>query len=358
MIFRRPAALLLAASLGLLAGCASPAYTLQAASGHLQLMNSRESVEDLLADPDPDDPLPPRLLVARELLSFAEETLGLPADGSYRSVARTSGDAITWNVVATPPYDLTPQRWCFLVAGCVPYRGYFDRADAERFAARLRDKGRDVAVSGARAYSTLGWFDDPLLESMLMDSDADLAETLFHELAHQALYVPGDATFNESFAEFIAEQGVRAWMIATDRDAELQSWLERQEAGTDFVELLATTRLELAEFYGSETDPARLAEGKRARFRELESRYADLVQRRWAGRDRFAGWFDPPPNNADLALVGTYTGGWCAFEQLWRQARGDFHRFQALAKARADEDAAARARWLATSCDDNAGEAR
>ena len=263
---RRPAALLLAAWLGLLSGCASPAYTLQAASGHFKLMNAREPVSDLLAEPDPEDPLIERLKLAQTLLAFAEESLGLPADGCYESVVRTSDEAITWNIVATPPYDLNPQRWCFLVAGCVPYRGYFDRADAERFAERLHNQGKDVAVSGAQAYSTLGWFDDPLLESMLQRPDGDLAEVLFHELAHQALYVPGDATFNESFAGFIAEQGVRAWMTSAGRDVELGAWLERQEAGAEFVRLLADTRRSLMELYGTESDPLILAEGKADRF--------------------------------------------------------------------------------------------
>jgi predicted aminopeptidase len=355
---RRPAALLLAVGLGLLTGCASPAYTLQAASGHFKLMNSRESVSDVLAEADPADPLVVRLELARSLLAFAEETLGLPADGSYESVARTSGGPITWNVVATPPFDLTPQRWCFLVAGCVPYRGYFDREDAERFADRQRDRGRDVAVSGARAYSTLGWFKDPLLDSMLMSPDADLAETLFHELAHQALYVPGDATFNESFASFLAEQGVRSWMTATGRNAELEAWLERQQAGAEFLGLLAETRRSLAGFYGAETDPVRLAEGKKERLEKLEERYTEMVHSQWGGRNRFASWFDPPPNNADLALVGTYSGGWCAFAALWQQSGQDFQRFQALARKRADDDPTTRSRWLATPCRENPGRAR
>jgi predicted aminopeptidase len=235
----------------------------------------------------------------------------------------------------------------------LPYRGYFDRDDAERFAARLRDRGKDVAVSGAQAYSTLGWFDDPLLDTMLKRPDADLAEVLFHELAHQALYVPGDATFNESFASFIAEQGVRAWMTTTGRDAELNSWLARQQASKEFIGLLRETRRSLATFYSAETDPLKLAEGKSERLRTLEERYSNLVRTRWDGHDRFAGWFDPPPNNADLALVGTYTGGWCAFDALWRESGGDFHRFHGLAREQARNDPATRSRWLATPCHEN-----
>lgn len=346
----RFAALLLAACLAQLTGCASPAYTLQAASGHLKLMNAREPVASYRAAAAPDDPLLPRLDVARDILDFAEETLHLPADGSYESLVRMPGTAITWNVVATPPYDLAPQRWCFLVAGCVPYRGYFDRADAERFADRLRERGQDVAVSGAGAYSTLGWFEDPLLESMLRRPDPDLADILIHELAHQALYVPGDAMFNESFASFIAEQGVRAWMSARGQDADLDAWLERQRAGEAFLALLMDTRRALVALYTSETDPLRLERGKQAQFAELDRRYAELVATQWNGVDRYGSWFEPAPNNADLALVGTYTGGLCAFEQLWQAAEGDFPRFLDLARERAAQDREARARWMAEAC--------
>jgi predicted aminopeptidase len=147
-------------------------------------------------------------------------------------------------------------------------------------------------------------------------------------------------------------------MTATGRSAELDAWLERQRAGAEFVRLLAETRRSLAQFYATETDPVKLAEGKKERLRNLEERYAVMVHARWGGRNRFAGWFDPPPNNADLALVGTYSGGWCAFAALWQQSGEDFQRFQDLARERARSDPAARSRWLATPCRENPGGSR
>ena len=341
-----------------LAGCVSPAWYGQAMSGHMAMMHQREDIDDLLLNPDIDPELATRLQLAREARRFGIEQLSLPDTDSYTQYVPTGRSAASWNVVVAPEFSVEPRKWCFPVAGCVPYRGYFREDSADQFAARMSDRGYDTSVTPAVAYSTLGWFDDPLLESMLQRPDGDLAEVLFHELAHQALYVPGDATFNESFAGFIAEQGVRAWMTSAGRDVELGAWLERQEAGAEFVRLLADTRRSLMELYGTESDPLILAEGKADRFRHLEEQYADLVRTRWDGRDRFSGWFDPPPNNADLALVGTYTGGWCAFEALWQEADQDFLRFQDLARDRARSDAASRTRWLATPCPEKAGQAR
>lgn len=333
-----------------LGGCASPGYYWQATSGHLALMNSRESIDDYLATASPEDPLAERLALAREMLAFAEGTLDLPADGSYGRFARTGRDGVTWNVVAAPTYALEPKRWCFPVAGCVPYRGYFDREKAERFAAKMSAQGYDSAVFTATAYSTLGWFEDPILDTMLDGSDADLADTLFHELAHQKLYVKGAGRFNESYATFVGREGVRAWMTARDDRAGFDAWTEAQANRAAFMALLAETRAELAVLYAGETDAVRLAVGKAERFRTLRERYEDLVAEHWDGRDRFGSWFEPPPNNADLALVATYTGGLCAFEGLWRAAEEDFGRFHALAREAGALPEEEREAWLSTEC--------
>lgn len=345
----------LAALTALLCGCASPAYYAQAVSGHLQLMRSRQPIDDVLAKAAPGDPTAARLVRAQTLIAFAEERLGLPTEDSYGSYAPTPGGAVTWNVVVTPPYALAPRRWCFPVAGCVPYRGYFDREDAERFARHMAKRGRDVAVSGAAAYSTLGWFEDPILGTMLDDGDAQLADTLFHELAHRDLYVKGDTPFNESYATFLAREGVRTWMREHGDADELALWEEREQAARDFVALLAATRRRLARLYASRTDPEALAAGKAEVFADLRGAYEVLVAEAWDGRDRFGGWFDPPPNNADLALAGSYTDGLCAFETLWRDSGGHFEAFRARARDRAALRARDRSAWLQTPCPDGGG---
>lgn len=333
-----------------LTACAGPGYYLQATRGHFDLMGARQPVDGYLASADADDPLAARLTVARTALAFAESRLALPTEGSFEQFVVTGRDGVSWNVVATPPYDLAPKRWCFPVAGCVPYLGYFDEQDARRHADRLADRGMDSAVFLATAYSTLGWFDDPILDTMLSGSDAELADTLFHELAHQRLYVPGDSRFNESYATFVAREGVRSWMIDRGDEADFAAWQDAVADRARFTKLLAETRAELAAFYAGEDDETRLAQGKAKHFNRLRERYDALVATHWQGRNRFGGWFESPPNNARLALVATYTGGLCAFERLWADADGDFARFHELAQAMGEATAARRAEFLATPC--------
>ncbi len=347
---RRAAAALGATALLLLSGCASPAYYTQAISGHLSLMGSREPVEEYLAQLPPDGETARQLRAAQAILAFAEQELDLPAGDSYQTYVPMDGVAITWNVVATPPFELKPKRWCFLVAGCVPYRGYFKQHDADRFAGKLRGKGLDVSVSRATAYSTLGWFDDPILGTMLSGPVADLAEVLIHELAHQSVYVRGATSFNESYATFVAQVGVRAWMLHSGDEDGLARWEAREAATRDFIHLLGATRDELAEVYAGSDDAERLAMEKQRVFAGLETAYQQLVTDRWDGRNWYQGWFEPPPNNADLALVGSYTDGLCAFETLWRESGADFARFHRAVAAKGELDPAARALWLETPC--------
>jgi predicted aminopeptidase len=337
-------------SVGALGGCASPGWYAQAVSGHTRLMRSREPVSEYLENASDDDLLASRLATANELLLFAEQQLGLDRGNAYRSLALTGGEAATWNVVTTPAYDLQPKRWCFLFAGCVPYRGYFDKTDAERFAERMRHRGRDATVAPAAAYSTLGWFEDPILDTMIDVPDADLADTLFHELAHRTLYITGSSTFNESYATFVAREGVRSWLETQGRTDDFAAWSQRQSSRADFMALLTGTRIRLAELYATERDLNALQAGKQSIFEELKRKYDVLVTTNWSGQDRFHGWFDPPPNNADLALISTYTGGLCAFEALWAEAGRDFRRFQYVARIKSEMPGADRDRWLATPC--------
>jgi len=313
-------------------------------------MGAREPVDEVLARLPPDSATAQQLRDAQAIIAFAEQELGLPAGDSYQSFVPMEGVAVTWNVVATPPYDLKPRRWCFLVAGCVPYRGYFDQADADRFAGKLRNKQLDVSVSRATAYSTLGWFDDPILGTMLSGPVANLAEVLIHELAHQSVYVRGATEFNESYATFVAQQGVRAWMTESGDVQGLAQWEARESASQDFIRLLSATRSALAQLYAGGGDEEYLATEKQRLFKDLEDHYQQMVTDTWAGRDWYGGWFNPPPNNADLALVGSYTGGLCAFAGLWQEAGGDFKRFHRLVAARGEMDKTSLATWLESPC--------
>jgi len=334
----------------LLTGCAGPAWYVQAVAGHASLMCKRQDIAAMLADAGTDEALRGQLLLAGEIRDFASARLHLPDNGSYLHYVETGREAVTWNVVAAPEFDLEPRRWCFLFAGCVPYRGYFDPADADRLAAHLAGRGFDVTVSPALAYSTLGWFRDPLLDTMFRYREERLAGVMFHELAHQQLFVRGDTAFSESYASFMEDIGVDLWLEASGRADRLPAWRRRQEASLEFTALLRETRDELARLYASPAGPARLRAARAEAFDRLRDRYAALVRDRWRGEDYFGFWFEKGPNNASLALFDTYAGGTCAFAALYRAAGRDVAAFQALAAERATLDEAARRAWLNQPC--------
>jgi predicted aminopeptidase len=333
-----------------LGGCAGPGYYAQAISGHLRLMRARVDADEVLARADGDPELAASLRLAESILAFGRGHLDLPASDSYRKVVVTGREAVTWNVVAAPEFSVEPRRWCFPFAGCVPYRGYFERRRAEAFAARRVARGDDVLVSPATAYSTLGWFDDPLLDTMFRYGDAELAAVLFHELAHQKLYVRGDTAFNEAYATFVASAGLQRWAAATGRSALFADWARRQQAARAFNELLQATQRKLRALYGAALDTADKRARKRELFDDLRAQYRRLVDGEWAGADYFAGWMSGELNNAHLALMQQYQGGDCAFAALFREAGEDFTRFHALAGARSRLPAEARKQWLETRC--------
>jgi len=345
-----PTAAIIALLTLLLAACASPAYYTQAAAGHLELMRQRQDVAEILSSQQADPALRGRLALATELRGFAVRELGLPDNGSYTQYVETGRDAVTWNVVATPELSLETRRWCFLVAGCVPYRGYFQREAAEKFAGALRNDGFDVDISPATAYSTLGWFKDPLLDIMLGYSDEQLAAVLFHELAHQQVYLRGDTGFNESYASFVEEAGVVLWLQASGRADRLEKWQSRQRAAARFDSLLLQTRSKLARLYASSAPEDEKRRAKGIVFEQLVADYRQLVSGPWNGSDFFAGWFDSELNNARLALFSSYRGGLCAFAALYREVGQDMHRFHARVAERASLEPAVRRAWLEQPC--------
>ena len=338
-------------SVFLLAGCAGPAWYAQAVSGHLALMTQRADISEVLAEGKIDPALQQDLQLAMEIRDFAINQLGLPDNGSYTEFVQTGRHAVTWNIVATPEFSLEAKRWCFIVAGCVSYRGYFDQLKAERFAHKLEKKSYDVTISPAIAYSTLGWFDDPLLDTMLQYRDEQLAALIFHELAHQQLYVKGDTAFSEAYASFVEEAGVRAWLQSTGRDDLLLRWQSMNEASNQFDILLQNTRDQLNGIYISGLDEEEMRAQKKLVFIELKSRYLALVNEHWGGVNHYRSWFSLELNNARLALMKLYRGGSCAFENLYESAGENMVLFHQLSADRAALNPDERAAWLNQSCD-------
>src|SRR5690606_562277 len=225
---------LVLAALFALEGC----YYMQAVRGHMDVMQSKRPVLEVLDDPDAPQNLKDRLELVREAREFSVEELQLPNNESYRSYADLEREFVVWNVLAAPEFSLRAKEWCFPVAGCVAYRGYFAEQAAQREAERLSESGYDVAVGGVSAYSTLGRFSDPVLNTMMRWSDTDLVATLFHELAHQKVYVKNDTQFNESFATAVAEIGVERWFAARKEPQLLNVYLERKALRREMLQLV------------------------------------------------------------------------------------------------------------------------
>jgi predicted aminopeptidase len=296
------AALLLAAFT--LSGC-SPGYFLQAAAGQLEVARARRPVSSVLADPATAPEVRDRLLVAADAVRFAHGELALPDNGSFREFADLGRRYVVWNVFAAPELALELRRWCFPVAGCVAYRGYFAEEDARAFAARLRESGYDVHVGGALAYSTLGFFRDPLLGGVLGLGDAALAGLIFHELAHQQLYVRGDTVFNESFATLVEQEGAVRWLAARGDERSLCSVVDAIAREAEVHRLLGDTRARLARIYAGPLDASARRAAKDAEIARLRERYHAL-RSGWKGPPVFDRWFEGPINNATLGAIAAY----------------------------------------------------
>jgi predicted aminopeptidase len=315
----------------MLAGCSTVRYYWQAAMGQWQVQNAARPLEAVLTDPATDARLRARLETARGLREYASRSLALPDNGSYRRYADLKRPYVVWNVFAAAEFSVEPRQWCFPVAGCVTYKGWFHEAAARRFAQQLAGEGFDVFVYGVPAYSTLGWFDDPLLNTFMHYPRAEVARLVFHELAHQVVYAPGDSTFNESFATAVERDGVRRWLAregTPDERAEFEAMGQRRQG---FVALVERTRAQLAALYARPLEAAALRAEKARVFEDMRTAYQGL-KRGWGGFAGYDRWFDQPLGNAHLASVAVYTQQVPAFEALLAVCGGDHGRFHAAGK--------------------------
>jgi len=315
-----------------LAGCTTVSYYAQAVNGHLKLMRARQSIDELLASSETDEELRRKLELLRDARVYAAESLKLPQNDSYSTYVKTGRQYVTWNVVAAPEFSLTPRTWCFPVAGCVSYRGYFAEERARAYADYLKGEQYDVSVGGALAYSTLGWFEDPLLDTMMRGSDIRLVSTLFHELAHQKLYVQDDSNFNEAYASFIEQAGVRQWLSDNGRAETIPAYDAFLERQFDFGELLKSSRGELVSLYAQSMPENDMRVAKAALFDSMRDNYATLKTTKWDGYSGYDNWFKRDLNNARLIAVATYRKWVPAFEELFNQQDQDFVRFYDEAK--------------------------
>ena len=347
-------ALLLCVLSALLIACETVAYYSQAARGQLQILMAREEIHALLATGDLDPRLRAKLELVLAARQFASEEIGLPAGENYLSYVDLEREHAVWNVFAAPEFSVDPLTWCYPIAGCVAYRGYFSESGAIGYAKRLEDDGYDVYLGGVDAFSTLGWFDDPLFSTVINRSDTQLAGLIFHELAHQLLYVPGDTTFNESFATVVEREGMRRWLEGAGADPDTEPALRQNDYQRQFVELVLNYREQFTNLYRENLAAGQMRQRKQALQDAMRSDYESLKMA-WSGYSGYDAWFAGSLNNAQLSTVGSYNDLVAGMEVVLREEDGDLDRFYGRMQALSELDMDARHGELAVSAPGDGG---
>lgn len=306
----------------------SACYYMQAAKGQMEVLRKREPLNEVIEDPRTSPELAARLRLINEARDFSIAELGLPDNRSYRGYTELERDYVVWNVFAAPEFSLTPRQWCFPVAGCVSYRGYFSKAKAIKASQRLAADGYDVAVGGVAAYSTLGNFADPILSTMMHWDDVQLVAVLFHELAHQVVYVKDDSAFNESFATAVEEFGVKRWLQSRKQEALFTDYVARRDYQQRFADIVAAARVDLESVYSSDAPTDVKRERKAMRLAALVRDVASEAER--SGLEP-SGWIKDGLNNAHLISTALYEGWLPSFRALFGRCERDIHCFYAEA---------------------------
>ena len=310
----------------LIVGCSHLTYYAQAIGGQLEIFRRAHPITEWLTSSELSPPIRHTLQYVLKVRTFASQTLHLPVQDSYSFYADLGRPFVVWNVFAAPPFSLTLKSWCFLVVGCLQYRGYFSQEAAQHFAEELRQQGDEVYVAGIKAYSTLGWFADPLLNTMLTWSPTSLAGVLFHELAHQQLYIPDDTAFNESFATAVEHEGIKRWLTDQGNATDILMYQKNYSRYQEFVALITRFHTKLAQLYQQSLPDTQRSLQKKAYFHALKEEYAQLKQK-WNGQSDYDAWFAQDLNNPKLLSVMTYQNYVPAFQALLRQQKGDIRSF-------------------------------
>ncbi len=321
-------------------GCQTVKYYSQAISGQHRILQSRQPISKITADPNSSEILRQRLTFIMDVRAFAEDELQLPVANNYLTYVDLKRPYVAWNVTATPEFSLVPKTWCYPFVGCAAYRGYFSEADALQYADSLKNQTYDVHVGGVTAYSTLGWFDDPVLSTFIHRSKASSAALLFHELAHQVLYTPDDTTFNESFATFVEQEGLRRWQKASDNSAIYSEYLNNYRRQQQFVRLVLEYRQKLEVLYQTDLVPAQKRIEKASILDDLRNEFNHLKTKQ-IGLAAYDDWMNRPLNNAKISGVVAYHDFVPAFSKILAEKDGNLAPFyeacRQLAQKKKDE---------------------
>jgi predicted aminopeptidase len=293
-------------------GSCQVSYLTQAIAGHFRIMNSRHPIEKILKQDTLSTETRSKLKLVLDIHNFAVRELGLPENKSYTRYSQIPGEYPGWNVYCAPRFSVEPKTWCYPVAGCVVYHGYFKKEKAVAFAEKMNKQGLDVYMAPFSAYSTLGWYNDPILSTHLSYDSVDLAGLIIHELAHQKYYKKGDSRYSEGFAVTVERAGVVRWLTMLGQQDQVTRAIKGWEREDERVSLMLKARGDLSDLYRTGHDSIYLLRMKDSIFNSLEK---DLK----ITRKRL--------NNASLVPVSTYHSLIPYFQELLDSCGGNFHAF-------------------------------
>ncbi|MBF0279345.1 MAG: aminopeptidase [SAR324 cluster bacterium] len=319
-----------------LAGCSEIQYYLQAIEGHLDILNRKQKIEDLLEAPGTPSDLVRKLKLIQDVRQFAVDRLHLPKIHGYTSYSDIKRPYVVTVVTASQRLQFEPYKWCFLFVGCVSYRGYFNAGDAEEYAEGLKNKAWDVSVGNVRAYSTLNWlnnefmpdyFKDPVLNTFVDRSDTSIIRLLIHEMAHQVVYVNGDTSFNESFAVFVEQEGLKQYLESLEKGAakSYQRYLKRYDDQTRFLQIVSSYYEKLEKLYQSDLSETEKLSGKKRLFEEMKKTYQQRIGE--FEIIKYDSWFDQDLNNAHLLGIRRYNNHVSSFQKIFRRQDQDWKAF-------------------------------
>ena len=306
--------------------CTSFGYYMDLMAGHSELLEQQKPVTEILAEKDIKPKLRKLLEMSQDMRDFASKSLHLPENDSYRTYADIKRPFAVWNVVAAKEFSVKPKKWCFLLVGCLSYKGYFTKEAASAYANELKEQGYDVYVAGAKAYSTLGWFDDPLLNTMMYNSEARRAGIIFHELAHQVVYIDNDSAFNEAFATTVEQEGIRRWLEKKEKSNQYDKYLLNKNRDSQLNQLLQKTREKLQALYKTKVSDKEKRQEKKNIFVLMQKEYQQLKDT-WDGYDAYDKWMAQELNNAHLLLIATYHDLVPTFKAMLKTQNNDLKKF-------------------------------
>lgn len=330
---------------GSLTGCGQIGYFAQAAKGQFQIIANKQDIQTVIDNPDTEESLQQRLQLAQDIRQFAVDHLALPDNRSYRTYSATGRDYAVWNVVAAPKFSMALYTWCFPLTGCLAYKGYFSKNDAIKLNEEMIAQGFDTYLYGVSAYSTLGWFSDPILDTFLDYREESLADLIFHELAHQVVYIKDDSSFNEAFATAVGQTGMAAWMKHRYPDQNRQSSLSKHNRHGKITDMVLQFRQKLALAYTENTE-SELAEIKKSLFEEMKQVYAE-IQNKGEGTRFYDWWFSLDLNNAHLSSIATYNRLVPAFEKVLEKS-ASYEEFYETVEVHAKLGKPERDAWLSS----------